>query len=207
MRAMLTCIFLSAFGVWHLLGASVGGPLGPGGVEVQNDMPREMHLRNRGGSDGAGLCVFASIQHSALWQDVPQLAHIFEWMQKKPGGGWPDKVDRMIDELCRQQKQPKPAYLQVQGRDLEVLKLACRTGRIPGVTYNFSPSGRYGGARIAHMVTLLHADDHVFAILDNNFPGTIEWMTPAEFARVYMGRGQGWAVILLAEGPPPAPTN
>jgi hypothetical protein len=189
------------------LAATVGGALGPGGVEVQNDLPRELHLRNRGGSDGAGLCVFASIQHSAHWQDVPQLQRLFEWMQKRPGGGWPKKVDRMIAELCKEQCQPRPDYIQIQGRDLEALKLACRTGRIPAVTYNFSPTGRYGGARIAHMVTLLHADDRHFAILDNNFPGTIEWMTPAEFARVYAGRGQGWSVILLGEGPPPVPVN
>lgn len=59
----------------------------------------------------------------------------------------------------------------VEGSDLERLKLACRTGRMPGVTYAFSPTGRYGGARIAHMVNLVHADDQWFAVLDNNYPG------------------------------------
>lgn len=189
-------------------GAQIGGSRSPRGDDIHNDLPREMHIKNRGGSDGAGLCVFASIKHSALWQDVEPLSQIFEWMFTRPGGGWPQKVDRVIEQICKEKNVAPPAYLQVQGKDLEILKLACQTGRIPAVTYAFSPTGRYGGARIAHMVSLLHADDHWFAVLDNNYPGTIEWMTPKEFSQVFTGRSsQGWAVILLAEGPPPVPEN
>jgi hypothetical protein len=88
-----------------------------------------------------------------------------------------------------------------------ILKLACKTGRMPGVTYSFSPTGRYGGRRIAHMVSLVSADDRHFVILDNNYPGTYEWMTPEEFTRSYTGGGQGWAVILLAPPPSPVPVN
>ena len=32
-------------------------------------------------------------------------------------------------------------------------------------------------------------------------------MTPAEFQRVWTGGGKGWAIILLADGPPPPPVN
>jgi hypothetical protein len=190
-----------------LVAALVAGPVAPDGTEVQNDLPRPFHVRNRGGSDGAGLCVFASLQQSACWQDVEPLTGIFEWMTTKPGGGWPEKVDRVVDEMCRAKKIKKPAYLQIEGTDFELLRRACQTGRIPAVTYAFSPSGRYGKAKIAHMVNLLHADERWCAILDNNFPGTIEWMTPAEFERVWTGGGKGWAVILLADGPPPPPIN
>lgn len=189
------------------LGAIVNGPVAPDGTEAHCDLPRELHVRNRGGSDGAGLCVFASIKHAALWQNVEPLEAIFEYMFTRPGGGWPEKVDAVISAICKQKGVQIPDYVQVQSRDLEILKLACKTGRIPGVTYGFSPSGRYGGARIAHMVSLVHADDRWFGILDNNFPGTIEWMSPQEFARVYADRSNGWAVILLAEGPPPVPFN
>jgi hypothetical protein len=187
--------------------ASVGGPTSPDGVEVQNDLPREFHIQNRGGSDGAGLCVFASLQHAAKWQDVEPLANVFAWMTTKPGGGWPEKVDRVVDDICRAKKLPKPAYLQIEGVDFELIRRACQTGRMPAVTYAFSPSGRYGGARIAHMVNLVHADNRWCAVLDNNFPGTIEWMSPAEFQRTWTGGGQGWAIILLADGPPPPPRN
>jgi len=47
----------------------------------------------------------------------------------------------------------------------------------------------------------------LWAILDNNYPGTIEWMTEDQFRRAYTGLGGGWAVILLAPGPPPPPWN
>ena len=192
-----------------LTGAAVTRePVAPDGTEAHIDLPRELHVKNRGGSDGAGLCVFASIKHAALWQNVEPLEAIFEFMFTRPGGGWPEKVDRIVDALCREKGAPKPAYIHVHGADLEPLQLACRTGRMPAVTYSLSPSGRYGGRRIAHMVSLVHADEKHFAVLDNNFPGTIEWMTPAEFRRAYGGRsGSGWAVILLDEGPPPAPCN
>jgi hypothetical protein len=186
----------------------VGGPQNPDGTELQDDLPTRLQLKNRGGSDGAGLCVFASLEHAGRWQDVPPIDGIFEWMRTKPGGGWPEKVDAMIAQLSKEKGIAKPDYLQVEGDDFELLRTACKTGRMPAVTYGYSPTGRYGKAHIAHMVNLVHADEKWCAVLDNNFPGTIEWMSPAEFQRVWAGSdGRGWAVILLAEGPPPVPEN
>ena len=179
----------------------------PDGLEPRNDVPKSLQVKNRGGSDGAGLCVFASLEHAARWQDVPALIGVFEWMWTKPGGGWPEKVDRVVADLCKSRKTPVPAYLQIEGGDFDLIRRACQTGRIPAVTYAFSPTGRYGKARIAHMVNLIHADDRWCAVLDNNFPGTVEWMSVADFQRVWAGGSQGWAVILLAEGPPPVPAN
>jgi hypothetical protein len=46
-----------------------------------------------------------------------------------------------------------------------------------------------------------------WAILDNNYPGTIEWMTEDQFRATYTGLGGGWTVILLKPGPPPVPRN
>ncbi len=186
--------------------ATVSGPVAPDGTEVQNDLPPQFHVKNRGGSDGAGLCVFASLKHSAIWQDIAPLQDIFEYMFTRPGGGYPEKVDKVIRDICKQKAVPVPPYIQVEGSDIEILKLACKTGRLPGVTYGYSPSGRYGGRRIAHMVTLLSADDKNFCVLDNNFPKTYEWMTPQEFQGAYRADG-GWAVIFLDSGPPPVPEN
>jgi hypothetical protein len=124
-----------------------------------------------------------------------------------PGGGWPEKVDKVIADVCRKKGVTPPAYLNAETNDLEILKLACRTGRMPCVTYCRSPAGRYNGKKIAHMVSLVHADDNWFCVLDNNFPGTYEWMTPAEFRSTYVCGSRGWCVILLDFGPPPVPTN
>lgn len=188
--------------------ASVGGFTAPNGKEIQCHLDERFHLKNRGGSDGAGLCVFASLKHGSIFQHVRQTEDIFEFMFTRPGGGYPSKVDKIISLLCESKKVELPDYLQIESRDLEILKLACKTGRMPGVTYGFSPTGRYNGQRIAHMVSLCHADDDWFGILDNNYPRSIEWMDPNTFLRVYTsGGGNGWSVIFLDPGPPPAPTN
>jgi hypothetical protein len=187
--------------------AVVAGNVAPDGTEVQLDLPSNLHLKNRGGSDGAGLCVFASLTHSGRWAEDSTFKGLFEYMWTRPGGGYPEKVDRIVHQYCTEKGVPKPSYLQVEGKDLEVLKSATKNGLMPGVTYSYSPTGRYGGQHIAHMVTLVHLDDTWAGILDNNFPGTVEWMTPTEFQKTYTGGGNGWSVILLKDGPPPVPHN
>jgi hypothetical protein len=180
------------------------------GQEVDCDLPGDRHRRNTA-SKGLGLCVFTSIHHSSDWQNVPALLEFPRWLIDKgiPGGGYPQKVEQLIPRICSDRGVPVPDYLQVEGADLEVLKRACRSGRMPGVTYSFSPTGRYGGGRISHMVSLVSASDQWFVILDNNYPGPdkYEWLTPDEFRRTYAPGGRGWAVILLAPPPPPVPTN
>lgn len=202
----LSALFLLSFPLL-LQAGSVGDFVAPDGTEAHCPIPKEFHLKNRGGSDGSGLCVFCSIQHQAVWQGVTPLEDFFKWMWNKPGGGYPSKVEKMIELKCKEMGVSVPLYIQVENNDLDILKLACRSGRSPGITYSFSPTGRYGGQRIAHMVSLVHADDKWFGILDNNYPGTIEWMSPQEFLRSYSGGSTGWSVILLDSGPPPPPRN
>jgi hypothetical protein len=180
------------------------------GTEIVCDLPGDFHRRNVS-SRGEGCCVFRSLHHAAVWQDLPELTDFPEWLQAKglPGGGHPANVRERIEAICRERGRPTPDYLQVEGNDLEVLKLACRTGRMPGVTYYYSPTGRYPG-RINHMVSLVHADDRHFVVLDSNYPGPdkYEWMTPEQFLHSYTGGGRGgWAVVLLRPGPPPPPRN
>ena len=137
----------------------VGGPQNPDGTEIQDDLPTRLQVKNRGGSDGAGLLRFGESRHAGRWQNVPPIDGIFEWMRTKPGGGWPEKVDAMIAQLSKEKGIAKPDYLQVEGDDFELLRTACKTGRMPAVTYGYSPTGRYGRAHIAHMVNLMHADE------------------------------------------------
>jgi hypothetical protein len=187
--------------------ATVGGPRHPDGTELDCDLPERFHVKNRGGSDGSGLCVFASMRHSGLWSDEPVFTGIFEFMFTRPGGGYPDKVDRMVDAFCKDKNLPRPEYVQVEGSDLEILKAACRAGLMPGVTYYRSPTGRYGGRRVSHMVSLVAATDKWFAIIDNNHPKSYEWVAPDEFRACYTGGRAGWAIIPLKPGPPPVPRS
>ena len=188
----------------------------PDGDPIQLDLPASLHMRNTGGSDGAGLCVFTSINHSAYWQNVKPLYGFQQYMRSYPGGGYPDKVRAKIKDLCGRQSVPEPEYLNLTGGKelLDILRLACKTGRMPAITYSYSPAGRYGGRWIAHMVTLVHVgpakdgQEAWYGMLDNNMPGTIEWCRESEFYRVLTGGGRsGWTVILLNPGPPPVPRN
>jgi hypothetical protein len=187
--------------------AKIGGDEAPDGTPVQVDLPPDLRMHNTGGRDGAGLCVFTSMNHAAIWQDVESLKDFQKWMKSKPGGGYPEKVAAMITQKCKELGVVEPKYVQVEGNDLEPIRVALKTGRMSCITYSFSPSGRYGGQRIAHMVNCVHDVNGYFGILDNNYPEKIEWLDESEFKKSYGGGGGGWTIILLDAGPPPPPRN
>lgn len=184
-------------------GATTGGPVAPDGTPAQVVLPPALHMKNVGGSDGAGLCVFTSVQMAGRLQNVAELEGFQDWMRRRPGGGYPSKLDSMMKQFFASKSLPVPPYVQVESRDLDILRLATKTGRMPAVTTGYLPGYR---GRIAHMTNLAHASEGgQWAILDNNFPGRWAWLSEAEFLRSYTSHGNGWAVILLSPGPPPAP--
>jgi hypothetical protein len=168
-------------------------------------LPSTEHLKNVGGSDGAGLCVFASGTHAARYQSVALLEQWMQWMRKYPGGGYPSKVDTMLKRIASEKGVPVPPYVQHTGGDPDFLELALRTGRYPCVTYDGRDGVFYRG-RIAHMVNLVYLDDETAAIHDNNYPGKWLWMTRSEFLSRWNGNGGGWAYVLLEVAPPPLPS-
>ena len=107
-------------------------------------------------------------------------------MKKEPGGGYPDKVDRMIAKYGK-----GAAYLQYEGKDPAILRAALATGRLPCVTYN-GHEPHYGGS-VAHMVTLPHLSEKWACISDNNFIKDSQhvWMSPDEFLKRWRGGGMG----------------
>lgn len=185
-------------------GSSVeGGRTSPDGFEeIQIDLPAGEHLKNTGGRDGAGLCVFTSVEHAGRWQNVSSVGGFQAKMTKELGGGYPSKLEKMMSKYCGDAQ-----YLQYEGTDPSLIKLALATCRMPAVTYGYSP--RYGPGKIAHMVNVAHLSDKWAAVLDNNFPGDhrYEWMSPEEFRKRWISGGGGWAVFLLAPPPPPLPGN
>jgi len=182
------------------------GETGPKGEEPICDLPLSLRMKNTGGmgpggpGTGSGLCVFTSINHSAFFQQCEALFNFQKQMTREPGGGYPEKVDAMIAKYA-----PGTQYVQHTGGDEDFLKLALKTGRMPGVTYA-GRDNRYGGP-IAHMVNLIYLDENSACILDNNFPTKPLWMTRKEFLDRWRDRGGGWAVVLLNSPPPPPPSN
>lgn len=202
---------------------SVGGPTSPDGkTEVTCDLPVELRQKNIGGTDGAGLCVFTSIEHAARFQNEQRLWNFQKDMSHERGGGYPQKVDAMIAKYgtsyalangvpCSKHDPGAIAtharYVQFEGGDPSILKAAIATGRMPGVTYN-GHDPHYRGT-IAHMVSLIYLDDAQACILDNNFinADSLVWMSYQDFLARWKGNSGGWAVVLLAPPPPPPPKN
>src|SRR5262249_31655622 len=115
--------------------SQVGGRVSPDGAEeIQIDLPDGEHLKNTGGigprgpGTGAGLCVFTSIEMGlGRWGNEEELLGLQQKMTHEPGGGWPEKVDQMMRKYA-----PHAGYGQYTGPDPAVLRLALKTGRMPG---------------------------------------------------------------------------
>lgn len=208
-KTLLVLLFFFVVLLGKIPAASLGGDITPDGQPCHVVLPFDQRMKNLGGSDGAGLCVFTSNEHSGRAQNIPELIGFQKWMTRRPGGGYPQKVDQMLAAFCKEKGVAVPAYIQVEGLDLEVIRKACQSGRMPGTTYSWSATGRYGGQWIAHMVNTVHADDKWFGILDNNYIDQIEWLNEVEYKKTYYGRSfggqpaRGWSVIFLAPGMPP----
>jgi hypothetical protein len=179
--------------------AVVDGPAHEG-VEITVDLPNDQHVKNFGApDDNLGLCVFASMTMGARWHNVRALDDVIHKLRK--GGGWPEKVDQVFKQFA-----PDLKYVQYEGKDPAILDKAMLESRMCHVTYGYGE--RYRMQTIAHMVNLVHLDQKWAAILDNNFPGTYEWMPREEFLKRWAHPGgQGWAYVMLAPPPPPVPHN
>jgi hypothetical protein len=188
------------------LAIDAGGPVNHGET-ITVELPASEQKQNIA-SKGLGCCVFRSLSHSAAFQQVLALLNMPEWMVQKgiAGGGYPEKVAKLIPMIAADRGLPAPDYVQHTGGDLAFLRLALKTGRFVAVTYS-GADGVYYQGKIAHMVNLVHLSDQWAVILDNNYTGKYLWMSVADFEKRWKGNGGGWAVVLLAPPPPPVPKN
>lgn len=193
---VLLCVLATPVGGMSL------GITGPDGEKPVTDLPHSLRTKNVGGRDGAGLCVFTSIGHSARFQNEDRLKDFQQKMRAELGGGYPSKVDAMIKKYGSGTN-----YLQHEGGDVSVLEAALAGGRMPAVTYG-GVDPNYGNSRIAHMTNLVYLGRHA-CVFDNNFVDDARWvwMTREEFLSRWRMMGGGWCVILLQPSPPPVPYN
>ncbi len=201
MRRLLGVLLLA----WVPLAAEAAGPVSPDGKEVQCDIPLELRMFNTGGigprgpGSGSGLCVFTSIEHAARYQGEARLFGFQSKMTREVGGGWPEKVDRMIAKYGA-----GTPYIQVMGCDLKFIRLCLDHGYPLSTTV----------ARGAHMVNIVGMTDTHVCLMDNNAPYSrqgdkkvddrLTWKTHAAYAAdANAGYGNGiWIVVLLEKGPP-----
>ena len=179
--------------------AIANGPVHDG-VEVSTDLPMSLRVRNTRGVDGLGLCVWASTQMMANNLNVDELDDLFGYMQTQKGGGWPERVDEIMKS-----RAPNRPYLQYIGTDLAFIRRGIESGRPVCVTYGY---GEIYPGSISHMVLCVAMGDRFTAIIDNNEPDVVRWMSTAEFGRRFVaGPGYGWAWYILGSPPPPVPHN
>lgn len=172
------------------------------GTTAAAPIPREMHLRNEGGSNGAGLCVIASAVINGQYQAVPGLvdtpdaqgragkgSRLWQAAKRRPGGYSPGKLERLVSEVM-----PDEKWASYVGRDYTVLDRLSKQGYPIGATMN--TGALYGYRPINHMVSLVHYRTGGLAcVVDNNDPGKYHWMPAAEFDRRWIDGGTGWAWV------------
>ncbi len=224
--ALLLCFTSLASGDFEFGPSSIGGKSYQG-EEITADLPlNEMKWNIGSRVDGAGMCVMTSIEQAAVYAGLNELRGLRDWAAKFPGGAWPEKVDRQLQQYAKEKGIALPAYLQYTGSNpaelRELLELIDRTGRIAAIAYGYSP--RYGGP-INHMVFSPKCGSGRWAcIVDNNQIGGIrgeensrfEWMTREELedrmrTQAALGRravkSNPWVFVWLAPPPPPPPFN
>lgn len=186
-------------------GIQAGGP-SLNGEEVRCHLPTHRHKENKVGRDNLGLCVFTATEMSADWSHEVSLLGFRDWMTKKPGGGYPEKLDEMIRARCSELGVKVPEYVQHTGGSMDFLKRALDAGRYLAITYA-GQDGVFYNVPVDHMVNLVHLSAKWAVIQDNNFPGKWLWMSPIDLERRWKARGGGWAVAFKKQGPPPIPIN
>lgn len=175
------------------------------GFTPDNPIADEHHVRNEGGSDGAGLCVIASLLEGGMAQGVPgldvpgvdeesgQLVHgkgsrLWQAAKSRPGGYYPEKLEGLLQETM-----PGVGWYSHETADPSVLERLSRAGYRPGITMN--TGAFYGYQDIAHYVALEHyrAGGHAM-IQDNNEPGIHRLMPSEELDRRFLDprSGVGW---------------
>lgn len=176
------------------------------GEPASAPIPPEMHTTNEGGSDGAGLCVIASVTANGLYQGVPGLdqagpdghpghgSTLWRTAKARPGGYGPSKLQSLVDEVYPSNAEPYASYV---GTDPAILDRLSRQGYPIGATMN--TGALYSYQPIHHMISLIHYRTGGWAMVrdNNDRPGIYRLMPAAEYARRWIDGGEGWAWIWL----------
>lgn len=183
---------------------------GPQGQSPRIDYPENEWFRNIGSRvDGAGMCVFTAFEFSARWAGLEEFRGFRDWAAKYKGGGWPEKLDQIINDYCKEKGIKRPKVLQYSGDDTSFLAHALDNGQLPGCTLFRCP--RYGAGVIYHMTNCANLGQEC-AILDNNFP-EYYWFPKSDLASRIMNPDPNthkpayWGFVILEPPPPWVPKN
>lgn len=165
------------------------------GVRANAPIPAELHVQNEGGSDGAGLCVIASILANGRFQGVPGLdagkaSKLWQAAKAAPGGYYPEKLEELIKRVL-----PGERWFSWEGDGTDLVEEYSRQGYPVGGTMN--TGAFYSYQPIHHMISVIHMDDEWACVVDNNNPGKYHWMPRAEYDRRFVDGPKGWGFVWL----------
>lgn len=177
------------------------------GIKASAPIPPELHVRNEGGSDGAGLCVISSLLANGRYQKVPGLgsyapttlgqggkdSRLWRLAKSRPGGYSPDKAKALAAEAL-----PGELYASLVGtgtaEDFEMIEQLSKAGYPIGMTMN--TAALYGYRPIHHMVSWPQFRRSGYScFVDNNKPGVFSWIPSAEAMRRAVDMGMVWAWV------------
>lgn len=160
------------------------------GTTASAPIPADQHIRNEGGSDGAGICVVTTGTVNGRFQGVPGLERgrdslFWQTAKHRPGGHGPDKLGALIKETL-----PGVQWSSTVTTDPSILDELSRKGVPIASTMRYGQG--YPGT-IHHDVSVIeYRTDGMACIVDSNFPGQFHWMPAAEFARRSIDGGSAW---------------
>lgn len=182
------------------------------GERASAPIPPRYHVRNEGGSDGAGLCVISSVLANGMYQGVPGLnvpgprgpngepaqagkgSELWRRAKAAPGGYSPDKLERLIQSSPYRNEKYASFVGNGSPSDFETLEKLSRAGYPVGATMNTGALYHY--QPIHHMVSLTHYRRDGWAqVVDNNRPGFYSVMPASEWNRRWPDMGITWAWI------------
>lgn len=183
------------------------------GVNASAPIPVELHVRNEGGSDGAGLCVISSVLSAGMAQGVPGLnvsgldeasgqnkpgkgSLLWRTAKARKGGYSPDKLAALLNEVM-----PGEKWVSYVGTDPSEIEKLTKAGFRVCATMNTGQ--QYGYRHIAHMVNDCHYETNGWScVVDNNDPGMFHWMPTTERDRRLKDGGTLWAFAWLRKRKP-----
>lgn len=166
------------------------------GTNAFAPIPPEMHFRNEGGSNGAGICVITTLTINGQYQGIPALmkgrdSDLWQAAKRMPGGHSPDNLFPLLKRYV-----PGEPYVSYVGTDFTVVQEWIKSGRPVAITTNTGAIYRY--QPIHHFVSTIHYEFQKLAgLVDSNDPGLYHWMPATEFERRAIDGSVFWAFMWL----------
>lgn len=166
------------------------------GVKANAPIPPNLHFKNTGGSDGAGLCVDTSVTIAGAYlglEDFWKLGQssLMVDARKNPGGSWPEKLERELKE-----HYPNASWYSWESPTTEQVADFSSQGLPVCTTTN--TGALYGYDYIYHYIVNIHCDDDIAMIVDSNDPGKYHAMPRAEYDRRAPNPKKMWGFVFLA---------